>query len=216
MRDYWCVPHRAKEKIFIQYMGAWQAANWIWCVFPLCRSKCGRWNTSAERKRLSQPQLLWHESSIYSSISGFDGQHPALRGPPSALLPATAPLGRRGRPVHRYLFPESRWGDTSWAEIWAVWADTTFTQKKPEWWQWFGFSEDDYYSSGTMQIRSSPGCQTSVCILDYIVPSLNCWRAQVVTQLSDAHQRLEGALMAACSFYKVAQSRCVLYGPDGM
>lgn len=109
MRDYCYIPHEGKEKIFIQYMHVWQAVNWIWCLSPLCRSKCRRWNTPAEQKRLSQPQLLWHEGSIYSSISGFDGQHPALCGPPSALLPATTPLRCRGRSIHWHLFPESGW-----------------------------------------------------------------------------------------------------------
>lgn len=78
-------------------------------VFPLCRFKCRGRNTSAERKRLPQSELLRHEGSVFSSLAGFNGQHPAFCGPPSALLPATTPLGCRGRSLHRHLLPESRW-----------------------------------------------------------------------------------------------------------
>lgn len=80
-----------------------------WMVLCLYRSKCWGWNTSAEWKGLSQSQFLWHEGSIFSSISGFDSQHSAFCGPPSAVLPASAPLWCSRWSVHGYLFPESRW-----------------------------------------------------------------------------------------------------------
>lgn len=78
-------------------------------VFPLCRFKCRGWNTSAERKRLPQSELFGHEGSLFSSLARFNSQHPASRGPPSAVLPAATPLRCRGRSLHWHLLPESRW-----------------------------------------------------------------------------------------------------------
>lgn len=61
-----------------------------------------RWgrNTSAEWKRLGQPELLRYEGGVFPSLADVDRQHASLRGPPPALLPAAAALGQGGRSLH--------------------------------------------------------------------------------------------------------------------